>query len=56
MQEDSGNIILGDLMNTSDLGFKKAGNIPANRYTNESADIRSILMEYFSNEESVSGS
>lgn len=50
----SDNIIPGDWRNTSDLELKKPRNILGNRYTNESADTRSILMEYFNNDGSLS--
>ena len=52
-EDISGNIIPGDWRNSSDLGFKKLRNISGNRYTNESADTRLNLMEYFNNEGSV---
>ena len=50
----SDNIIPDDWRNTYDLELKKPRNILGNRYTNESADTRSILMEYFNNDGSVS--
>ena len=53
-EDDSGSIIPGDWRNASDLGLKKPRNISGNRYTNESPDARSNLMEYFNNERSAS--
>lgn len=44
-EDNSGNIIPGDWRNAPDLGLKKPRNISGNRYTNESADTRSNLME-----------
>ena len=50
--DDSCNIIPGDWKNG--LGLKKPRNITGNRYTNESTDAHSNLMEYFNNEEPFS--
>ena len=49
-EDSSGNIIPGDQRNASDLGLKNLRNLSGNRYTNESADARINLMEYFNNE------
>ena len=53
-EDDSCNIIPGDWKNASGLGLKKPRNITGNRYTNESTDTNSNLMEYFNNEEPFS--